>query len=74
MSTSFFLVCHETKKAIHIASDGFSGWSFYSGEPECMNALRDFMEEHRRKQLEFMDEGRFFDLDGYLEYEWSAKG
>jgi hypothetical protein len=46
MSVNFYLVCHQCRQKIHVAQDGFSGWSFYSGEPGCMRKLSDWFSDH----------------------------
>jgi len=46
MSTDYYMVCDKCKVAIDVASWGLTGFSFYSGEPECMKALRAFLERH----------------------------
>ena len=46
MSVDYYFVCHECKKSIHVAQDGFSGFIFYSGESGCMKAFKNFLEEH----------------------------
>lgn len=54
MSQTFSLVCHETKRQVWIGQ----GWgkmdSLYSGEPETMANLRDFLNDHLGKPLEFV--------------------
>jgi hypothetical protein len=47
MSVDFYFACDACKAAIHVAQDGLSGFTFYSGEPECMKALGVFLRAHR---------------------------
>lgn len=46
MSTDYYMVCDGCKEAIDVASWGFSGFSFYYGNVECMKALKTFLERH----------------------------
>lgn len=46
MSVEYYLVCHQCRQRIHVAQDGLSGWTFYRGEPDCMQKLGAWMEEH----------------------------
>lgn len=46
MSTDYYVICEGCKEAIDIASHGFSGFAFYSEEPNCMRELRSFLEKH----------------------------
>lgn len=46
MSIDYYLACRKCKKSIQIGSEGFSGWSFYRGEPDCMLKLGGFLGEH----------------------------
>jgi hypothetical protein len=46
MSIDFYLVCHDCKKRISIAQDGLGGWTFYSGEADCMAKLGRWLGEH----------------------------
>lgn len=70
MSTDYYLACHNHQEKIHVAQDGFSGWSFYSGEPKCMDALRDFLDRHRSPcHLEFVPEQTY---ECFHEVEWSV--
>ena len=46
MSYDFYLVCHECRQRIHLAQDGLSGWTFYSGETDCMAKFSEFLDKH----------------------------
>ena len=66
MSVCYYLVCHDCKKSLWVAQDGLSGFSFYSGEPQTMKALRDFLADHALLQdhkLQFIGENRMEELE-----------
>ncbi len=46
VSVEYYLVCHECRKRIHVAQVGLSGWTFYSGERDCMAKLCGWLSEH----------------------------
>jgi hypothetical protein len=46
MSVDYYLACDKCKQAIHVAQDGMGGFTFYSGEPDCLYHLGRFLEEH----------------------------
>lgn len=46
MSTDYYLLCPKCNKGLHVAQNGPSGFSFYSGEPDCMKAIKPFLAEH----------------------------
>jgi hypothetical protein len=46
MSVDWYMGCEDCRECIHIAQDGLSGWTFYSGEPDCMRQLGKFLGEH----------------------------
>lgn len=74
MSTDYYMVCHECQHAIHVAQDGLSGFTFYSGEPRCMKALGDFMKAHslHAKSIRFEPEQ---DVDeDFIEVPWHFPG
>lgn len=74
MSVDFYLVCHDCRKRIHIAQDGLSGWTFYSGERNCMKQLSAWFAEHT---LEYpshkftLENEHAASRDEYPEIEWS---
>ena len=74
MSVDFYLVCHTCKKMLHVAQDGLGGWSFYSREPKCMQALGSFMESHSidntDHKFELLNEYRVEQLEDYEEIRW----
>ncbi len=41
-----YMTCRQCKAAIWIGEWCFSGFRFYHGEPDCMEKLRLFLEEH----------------------------
>ena len=74
MSTDFYLACHDCKKIFDIGSQSISGWKFYSGEKECMDVLREFVEYHTFNtghKLEIVPEQSIADEE-YEHIEWSA--
>lgn len=56
MSTDFYMACHDCKKLIWIAQEGFSGRTLYYGMPHVMKPFRDFLFEHAGHQLDFVRE------------------
>ena len=54
MSETFYLVCHETKQRMWIGQGWGQMTSFYTGEPETMQRLHDFLNAHIGKPLEFV--------------------
>jgi hypothetical protein len=72
MSVDYYIACHECRKIIHVAQDGMSGFSFYSGEPGCMKALRDMLDDgckfHLDKLAFVREQGP--EWDDYAEIEW----
>lgn len=46
MSVDYYMACDKCCESIHVAQDGMSGFTFYSGEPECMKALNHFLSVH----------------------------
>lgn len=75
MSTDYYLVCGQCDCSIHVAQDGYSGWTFYSGEPDCMRELSDFLQNHKGcAGLDVMSEHKIDDLPKPLnESEWTPK-
>ena len=76
MSLNYYLVCHECRQRIHVAQDGVSGWSFYSGEPTCMRRLGAWLADHamERPAHRFVlhDENALSSGD-YAELEWRTQ-
>lgn len=74
MSVDYYMICDGCKKAIHVAQDGLSGFTFYSGEPDCMKKLAAFLDEHGTicggSGPQFVDEG-VVDVQGYEEVPWT---
>jgi hypothetical protein len=75
MSTLYYMTCHQCKKSIWVAQDGLSGFSFYSGEPACMRAYKDFLLDHQRHPLELVPEQDhdYLEEAGYVEIEWPRR-
>lgn len=55
MSTDYHIACKDCKKTLWIAQSGGSGITLYSGEPETMKLLADFLGEHEHHELIFED-------------------
>ena len=73
MSSDIYIACEKCKSALWCAQTGLSGFTFYSGEPECMSALGRWLREHylcdpspRIMFENFVDED-----DGWTHVEWS---
>lgn len=69
MSVDFYVACETCKKCYHVAQDGFSGFTFYSGEPRCMKGLGPFLAKHLLcgKPVKFISEHC---LEEYAEEDW----
>ena len=46
MSTDYYMACEVCQECYHVAQDGMSGFSFYSGEPRCMKGIGQFLAKH----------------------------
>ena len=55
MSTDLHIACKDCKQTLWIAQDGMSGRTLYTGEPETMKKLKDFLFDHQRHELVFED-------------------
>lgn len=47
MSVDYYMACQQCGKALHVAQDGLSGFTFYSGQPDTMKLLGEFLRDHR---------------------------
>lgn len=54
MSETFYLVCHETKQRIWIGQGWETMTSFYTADPEVMERLQHFLNDHIGRPLEFV--------------------
>lgn len=45
MSVDYYLACNKCNECVHVAQDGLGGWTFYSGEPDCMAELGTWLGE-----------------------------
>lgn len=71
MSVDYYFACGKCKQCVQIAQDGLSGFTFYSGEPNCMQELGKFLREHALcSNILFLTEYQVEDMD---EREWRAK-
>lgn len=68
MSCDYYMACHDCCTLLHVAQDGLSGWTFYTGEPECMKALGVFFDEHRSHRIGMVPEQTHEDYD---EIDWT---
>jgi hypothetical protein len=77
MSVDFYLVCESCRKRIHIAQDGLGGWSFYSGEPDCMAKLSQWLGDHAMAAGEHhfaLHSEHATASEDYAEIEWRPGG
>lgn len=75
MSTHYYLACDNCRKALWIAQDGLSGFTFFSAEPECLSAMARFLAAHTvcgGDHLEVVSEG-VVDVQDYDEIPWTPK-
>lgn len=72
MSCDYYLACTTCGSCVHVAQDGLSGWSFYSGEPDCMKTLGVWMGAHTLGpcKVVLLPEQ---DVEEYEEIEWSPR-
>lgn len=56
MSKCYYLTCTECAAEVWIAQENTAGFTFYSGEPETMRALAEFLSAHRFHPLVFTHE------------------
>lgn len=54
MSRTFSLVCHETKQYLWVGQGSTEMTTFYSGEPETMKRLAEFLKNTKGKSLVLM--------------------
>ena len=75
MSVDYYLACTGCRESIHVAQDGMSGFSFYSGEPKCMKALNLFLSIHTvcntGGKIVWIDEHREEDGE-YKQVDWHS--
>lgn len=68
VSTDIYMTCEVCKEAIWIAQEGLGGFTFYSGEPNCMKALSKFIMLHYlHKNIAIKCEQ---DVEEHNEIEW----
>ena len=76
MSTDYYMACTGCAECILVAQDGMSGFTFYSGEPECMKALNHFLSVHTvcnsGGKIAWLNEHRVYDRD-YKQVDWTPK-
>jgi hypothetical protein len=71
MSVDYYLACGKCMECIQVAQDGLGGFTFYSGEPSCMQELGEFLGEHALcGNVRFLTEHEVEDMD---EREWRAR-
>ena len=69
MSETFSLVCHETKKRIWIGQGWGKMSSFYTGEPDVMARLHQFLNAHIGKPLVLVCNDRNDYVNEYDDFE-----
>lgn len=68
MSQTFALCCHEMKSYCWIGQGWGEMTSFYSGAPGTMGALKQYLNDHRGQQLEFVCLDEHEKVLDYTEY------
>lgn len=64
MSVDYYMACGKCMQCIHVAQDGLSGFTFYSGEPDCMQQLGEWLGEHVLcSAILFLPEHQVEDMD-----------
>lgn len=46
MSVDYYIGCAHCKKALHVAQDGMSGFTFYRGQEDTMKLLGALLSDH----------------------------
>ncbi len=71
MSTDHYFACTTCGTCIHVAQDGLSGFTFYSGEPGCMAELGRWLEKHSLSPcaIAWMSE---HEVEDFEEVDWPA--
>lgn len=54
MSQTFSIACDETKQKVWVGQGWGSMTNFYSGEPETMKRLGEFLRTHEGKELKLL--------------------
>lgn len=62
MSTTYFLVCHETKTSVQIGQ-GYGFSSLWFRDEQAMAALHSFLRDNMGEMMETLSEHDFEDLD-----------
>lgn len=73
MSQTFSLVCRETKCRVWLGQGWGKMETLYSGKQLTMEALKQFLNDHIGKQLEFVCDEADFDEAKYRKYDREAK-
>lgn len=68
MSQTFSLVCPSTQKRIWLGQGWGEMTNLYSGQPETMEALKRFLNDHIDKPVYFVCD----DETGYPIFEWES--
>ena len=69
MSQTFALVCDETQRYVWVGQGWRKMTTFYSGMPDTMATLKQFLVDHIGKSLEFVCIDTTYTLSDYGEYE-----
>ena len=69
MSQTFYLVCHETKKRIWIGQGWGEMTTLYTGEKVTMESLRQFLNDHMYKNIQFVCSDSSDDIHEYERYK-----
>jgi len=73
MSVDYYFACKKCNECTHVAQDGLSGFTFYSGEPDCMEKLGHFLRDHSLcGEVHMVTE--FEGTDDMEKREWSTEG
>lgn len=68
MSVDYYFACGKHMECIHVAHEGLSGFAFYRDEPDCMEKLGAFLEEHTLcSSILYLPE---YHVDDMKEREW----
>lgn len=68
MSATFALVCHETQKRVWIGQGIGNMSNFYWAMPSVMNALAEFLRDHKDLPLFFVCQDHHDEVFAYEDY------
>jgi len=68
MSRTYSIICDETKQSLWVGQGSNIMTSFYSGDPDVMYRLAEFLRTHQDKEIKFVCADFHDDLVDYDEF------